>query len=79
MACPECQATRKQFMEMRRAILAFARTLNEFEDRRLAAVDAFRPAGAPSMLELRRLIEADDGVSNLDDQAFNGAHGGQPF
>ena len=62
---------------MRRAVLAFARTLNGFEDRRLSAVDAVRPAGAPSMLELRRLIDADAGVPNLGDQEFDGAHGGQ--
>lgn len=62
MPCPECDTTRKQFLEMRRAVLAFARTLNQFEDERLAEVDATRPPGAPSMRELRRLVESDSGL-----------------
>jgi hypothetical protein len=62
MACPECEATRKQFLEMRRAVLSFARTLNQFEEVRLARVDAGRPAGAPLASELRALIEKDAGL-----------------
>jgi len=59
MACPDCEATRKQFLEMRRAVLRFARTLDQFEGDRLARLDENRPAGAPSMRELRALIERD--------------------
>ena len=63
MACPECEATLKQYLELRRAVLAFAGTLNRFEDRRLNDVDATRPVGAPSMRELRALIELDAGLT----------------
>lgn len=63
MACSECEATRKQFLEMRRAVLIFARSLNQLEDARLAEVDAARPPGAASMRELKRLIESDAGLA----------------
>ena len=57
MPCPECEANQKQFLEIRRAVLAFASTLNRFEDERLFEIDSRRPHGAPSMRELRGLIE----------------------
>lgn len=63
MSCPECETLQKQFLEMRRAVLAFAHTLNQFEDRRLAKVDANRPQGAPSMREWRMLIEKEAGLT----------------
>ncbi len=66
MAYPECETVRKQFLDMRRAVLAFARTLNQFEDERLIQVDENRPAGAPSMRELRALIEKEARLT-LDD------------
>jgi hypothetical protein len=62
MAYPECEALQKQYLEMRRAVLAFARTLDRFEDRRLAQVDATRPPGAPSIREWRRLMEKQSGL-----------------
>ena len=67
MSCSECEATREQFLEMRRAVLAFARTLNQLEQDRLARVDESRPAGAPSMRELATLIEADAGLTLYDE------------
>lgn len=66
MSCPECSATRKQFLEMRRAVLEFARMLNRFEDERLIELDAKRPPEAPSMRELRGLIEREAGYPEID-------------
>jgi hypothetical protein len=66
MACSECDATRAQYLAMRRAILGFARTLNQLEHERLVQVDEARPVGAPSMVELRALIERDAGLEQDD-------------
>jgi hypothetical protein len=62
MACPDCEATRKQYLAMRRAVLGFARTLNQYEQERLSELDDRRPAGAPSMRELRAAIEGEAGL-----------------
>jgi hypothetical protein len=59
MACPECEATRAHYLAMRRAVISFAHTLNQLEHERLVQVDAVRPAGAPSMVELRAAMERD--------------------
>jgi len=75
MACPECEATQAQYLAMRRAVLIFARTLHRFEDQRLNEVDAARPPGAPSMRELRSLIERDAGLSPEDPPVFREIRG----
>jgi hypothetical protein len=75
MACPDCEATRMQFLEMRQAILIFARTLNQYEAQRLAEIDSARPEGAPAMSELRALIERDAGLTLSELASVREAHG----
>jgi len=58
MACPECEETRKQYLIMRRAVLGFARSLDQLEtDRvRLANQDrlaCFPPIGVLSEAALK--------------------------
>jgi len=43
MACPECEATRAQFLEMRRAVLSFAKTLDQLETERIRLANKYRP------------------------------------
>jgi len=75
MACPECEAIQKQYLDLRRSVLLFARTLNRFEGKRLATVDENRPDRVPSMRELRALIENEAGLALGDPPAIWPGHG----
>jgi len=67
---------RAEYLAMRRAVLRFARTLNQLEGERLDRVDAMRPAGAPSMRELNALIERDAALALEEQPMFPAAHCG---
>lgn len=43
MACPECEVTRAQYLAMRRAILSFAKMLDQLETERIRLANKNRP------------------------------------
>jgi len=56
MACPECEASRAQYLAMRRAVLSFAKTLDQLETERIRLANKDRPKDTPPIGSLSEAI-----------------------
>lgn len=63
MTCPECQSIIDQYRDLRRAVLEFAQTLDDYERERRRKFDAERPAGMPPLTALLEQMDRDAGCT----------------